>query len=537
MNGVCRAEWKEALLIGIDVGSSHCKVGLVEPSGKLARLETGPMTVQRGTGGQSYYEPEEVWQTVLQLLHRLIAGEPSAEAIGQSPHSYSALRSGVLAIGVSSMAESGVLLSRSTGRAYTRIIPWFDPRGANGLSLILDADSPQSIFARTGLHPAAKHSLAKLLWLQREGGGIPDDAVWLSVADFIVYRLTATMATDYTLAARTLCFDIRHRVWDRDWLRDFQLSAQLFPDPLPSGVPVGVLLPDVSERLGLSGQIPVCIAGHDHLCGLAGAGLPADTILNSVGTAETLLGLISPRELGKTEFDTGLAYGLHVTGDAMYWMGSLPMSGASVEWARRFLVGQDASYDAMLLLLRGVQAGEANAIYVPALAQSGAGPNWLQHGSLFGLTQLNDPAALLQVVLEGLCFEVQYIRSQAERALSRRIERFSVIGGGARSREWLQIKADITGCVIDVLPAPESAVVGAALVAARGSKLITASQRSEDLQALSREPGQTRIWPQIERQSAYRRIYEDRYLPLRSLAQEGLQSRASVFWHGGDSHE
>ncbi|QSO51569.1 hypothetical protein JZ785_22615 [Alicyclobacillus curvatus] len=532
------------MLIGIDVGSTHCKVGLVHLDGALQCVETSSMHLHQSADGGSFYDPDEVWRAVLGLLETVVA-RASSRIEGKSASPLATIRGfahaggiHIEAIGVASMAESGVLVSRSTGKAMSPLIPWFDQRPAPYVPVIQGAESELALFSRTGLHPAVKHGLTKLLWLKDKQGGISDDAVWLSTADYVVYRLTGVIATDYTLAARTLAFDIRHRVWDQNWLQNFHFNPRLFPEAMPSGTPAGALLTEYAELLGQDGThpIPVSVSGHDHLCGMVGTGLAGDnSVLNSVGTAETLLGTTSIRELGKTEFHTGLVYGLHVTGDRMYWLGSLPMSGGSVDWARQLLLGTASSYEDLHTFMKHLAGARADAIYVPPLSYLGAIPEVLRHGALFGVTLAHQHTEIFQAVLEGLCFEVEFIRRQAMNALGRSVLNFSAVGGGAKNPHWLQVKANVTGCSIDVLATTESTVVGAALVAARGAGIAiekeTKTKTGTDLGRRGTtvtEPVDvttfTQVHPDAKQHQDYQHIYESKYLPLRKLVQNGVRT-------------
>src|SRR5690606_25485205 len=92
----------------------------------------------------------------------------------------------------------------------------------------------------------------KLLWLRVREAAVPERAVWLSVADYIVYRLTGEIATDYSLAGRTYAFSLAEGEWDGEWLAQFGLAPELFPRPVAAGTLVGRVRPNVGTESGLA---------------------------------------------------------------------------------------------------------------------------------------------------------------------------------------------------------------------------------------------------------------------------------------------
>src|SRR5690606_4252800 len=99
------------------------------------------------------------------------------------------------------------------------------------------ADDPRRRFAQTGIFPGYKNSLAKILRLREQQPGITQGACWLSVADYIAYRLTGVPGTDYSLAGRTYAFSLPDAGWDEEWLQAFDLAPDLFPPATASGTP------------------------------------------------------------------------------------------------------------------------------------------------------------------------------------------------------------------------------------------------------------------------------------------------------------
>jgi xylulokinase len=377
-------------------------------------------------------------------------------------------------------------------------------------------------FRRSGVYPTFKCSLAKLLWLRERQSARLDGAVWLSTADYLVFRLTGQLATDYSLAGRTYAFDLATRRWDGAWLKEFGLAEDLFPRALPSGARAGSVTAAGEAASGLPAGTPVAVAGHDHVAAaLAGGAIAPGRVFDSMGTAETLLGALEARPLGEGELASGLSYGAHVVPGLAYWMGGLSASGGSIEWLRGVLRDPPLNYEDLeaLLARHGDQPGEV--LYFPYLSGSGAPHTDPQApGAFVGLRASHQRADLIQAVLEGTAYELEFIRRAAEGVLGEPIRTIHAAGGGTRNRRWLQIKADVSGCRFEALPVADATVLGAALVAGLGEGVFADAAQAWSALSAARP---TVYEPRLDAHARYRQLYEDGYLlfqgPLRQFGQ------------------
>ncbi len=504
-------------LLGVDIGTTHCKAGLfVEIEGRLQLAATHglPTVTRHSPDGYAYYDPQELWETVSACMRRAL------EAGGSQR---------VAAIGVSSMAETGLLVEQSSGAARSMMLPWFDQSATQQAALLGRHGDPAHLrkrFLESGIYPTFKCSLAKILWLRDQQPSIMEGAVWLPAASYIAYRLTGRMASDYSLAGRTYAFQIGPKRWDEDWLQEWGLKTTNFPEVLPAGTPIGASMEKVLP--GLQAGVPVSVTGHDHVCAAFAAGaIRPGLVFDSMGTAESFLGAHETGELGEAEYRSGLSYGCHVASGYGYWMGGLSASGGSVEWFRSLLGDKPLSYDEVDALLEQAGLEPSGILYFPYLAGSGSphsDPDL--RGALVGLSSRHGRADILKAVLEGTAYELEYIRRAAERSLGIPIQRILAAGGGTRNRHWLQIKADVFGCHLDALSMPEATILGAALLAGLG-----AGEFTDEEAALRARPTMdvASYSPDPERHKAYKYLFEEGYLPmqqpLRDLARQRIYSR------------
>ena len=490
------------MLLAVDIGTTHCKAGLFALDGTALKIATRPMVTHRASSGEAYFDPELLWATTCEVIQDAAARAGS-----------------IAAIGIASMAETGLLVNRRTGTARSFFVPWFDTASQPQADLISSRSDALERFLKTGVRVSFKCSLAKLLWLRARDESLLHDAIWLSAADYIAYRLTGKFGTDCSLAGYTFVFRVDQRTWDADWLREWHLSPELFPPASLSGTPVGGLRSEVATSLGLAADIPVAICGHDHATAAFAMNVTSPgKVFDSMGTAETLIGALPERPLTESDFRSGLIYGCHVARGRGFWLGSLSASGGSVEWLRAQLSDKLLSYDEIDALVASARVEPTGILYFPYLV--GSGPphtDPLVRGAFIGLSASHGRADLLKAVLEGTVYEVEFIRRTGEQITGQRIPALVAAGGGTRNRAWLQIKADVSGCRIEASAEPEATLLGAALVVGIGIGLY--ASESEAFSGLRLNPVEV-FQPDMERHAIYQRLYQQGYL----MFQEALRN-------------
>lgn len=289
-------------LLGIDVGTSWVKAALVTPDGgeePAQRVATPWRPVPTGAEAG----PEHLLEAAIEAARRALAAAPR--------------RSRVLAIGVTGMAESGVLLD-AAGRPLAPVIAWHDRRGAREAERL--AAGLPGFAARTGLPPSATCSLVKHAHLAAEHG--LRGRRWLNVPEWIVHRLGGEMVAELSLAARTGYLDLAPRGWWSEALAWAGAAAGFLPEPVVAGADCGRARPPWARGAVLT------VAGHDHTCAAYGAGATGEgEVLDSCGTAEALVrALPAPvREaVVAASVGRGLNVGWHVLPGLMSMIGGFP---------------------------------------------------------------------------------------------------------------------------------------------------------------------------------------------------------------------
>lgn len=485
------------MLLSIDAGTTHCKAALFEPNGRLVAVASRPSPLAMARDRE--IDPLTLWTVVDTVVS--LATQQVREGEGRTVS--------IACIGIASMAETGVLVDRQSGSVLTPLIPWFDTASRPQTRQLQTLRDPRTQFLKTGVHLLPKHGITKLRWLLDTGRvDARASAVWLSAADFLVFQMTHQFATDPTLAARTGAFDIDEMAWDTSWLETCGIPPEWFPSVIPSGEPIGRLSTRLTTAWGLSTSPSVAIAGHDHLCALyAFAHLLPRCTLDSMGTAETLIGQMPSRPLTSGDYGSGLLFGNHVDGRHRFWLGSLSSSGAAVEWFRRQLCQPALSYPEFMALLQSESQGPTGILYVPYIDSERLGPS----GVFAGLKQTHTRGQMARAVLEGTAYAMEYIRRQAQVALSQSIEDLIAVGGGTRNAVWLQIKADVSGTRVLVPQVEEATLLGAAVLAGVKAGLYPSQVEAGRSMVV---PQMTEVIPDASRHDQYQAQFIDRYLPL-----------------------
>lgn len=297
---------RDLLLAGVDVGTSSCKAAVCTAEGREVSHGRAPLA-WRSTAEGTETEPGLVLSAVRAALAEALAGAPEGP---------------VAALGVASMAETGVLLGRD-GDPVAPLIAWHDGRD-HEQARRLAADLGTEFGTGTGLPLGTQWSLTKHRWL-RDHTTAPRRAVRrLNIAEWVVYALGGEQASEYSLASRTGWLRLRDRTWWPSTLDWSGADVSLLPPLVQAGTALGRASADrAGDRL--AGAV-LTVAGHDHQAAAVGAGAAGDgDVLDSCGTAEALVRTVpAPLPEGAVAELTahGVTVGWHALPDRLSVLGA-----------------------------------------------------------------------------------------------------------------------------------------------------------------------------------------------------------------------
>jgi xylulokinase len=438
-------------LLGIDVGTTNLKALVFDTAGVQIAWASRPTPVRQPRAGWAEHDPEALWQAVAAVVRQALGQVDPARVRG---------------VAVASMAEAGLLLD-AAGQPVTPFIAWYDSRSDPQYRRWLEQFGEERFRLIAGNRPNPIFGVFKLQWLRdHDPAAYAAAARWLHVADYIAFRLCGLKATDYSLATRTMLFDLPRLCWSDELIAAAELRADLLPELVPAGTLLGGVTQAAAEATGLPAGVAVGGGGHDHICGALAAGASQEGIgLDSMGTAEPAFLTLDTLRLGTTSETASCRFSAHVARGKYCAMKGIRSSGAAVAWSGGLLelgAADLPSYQRMQAAASQAPPGSRGVFFLPRLAP-------IDRGAFVGLTAQAGPAELARAVYEGLAYEWRAYLEAIEQVTHSHAATIRLIGGGAQTALWVQIKADVLGRPLQVLDLRETTALGAALLAGQAA--------------------------------------------------------------------
>jgi xylulokinase len=429
-----------ALLVGIDLGTQSTKAVVCDE--RLVVLGAG-----RVAYAPSFPQPgwaEQDSQLWLDALAPAIAD--ALAAAGRAP-------TDVAAMAVTGQLD-GMIAVDEHGAALGPCLPWLDRRATAELPALDLA----RFLAITGQVPDASHLAAKARWWDRTHRVIPAHAFHQPVS-FVVEQLSGERVMDPSLASTTMLWDLDGSTWSSELCAAFEIEPARLPSVAPAASVAGALSARGATLTGLPAGIRVAVGTGDDFTAPLGAGLASGELVCVIGPAEVVgaRAASAVRDGGRlVETHAYPAGGFFVENPG--WL-----SGGALAWLGG-LLHLDA--DAIDAAAASAPPGAAGVAFLPALGGAMT-PVWDPdaRGAFVGLTPAHGAPHLCRAVYEACAYAM---RDVAERiaGLGIPLASLRLLGGGARSRAWAQIRADASGLPAALPADVDTAPVGAALCAA-----------------------------------------------------------------------
>src|SRR4051794_26650920 len=434
-------------VIGVDVGSQSVKAVVADDQGRALATASAPCTMRHPAGGWAEQDPGD-W------TRALIA------AVRQARTSAGLGRDDVTMLGLACQVDGLVALDVRLRPVRPAII-WLDRRATEQSAALAEAVGEPEIVGRTGLNPDASHIAPKAMWLRDVEPANFAATRWLASAGAHMSGwLTGEVAHDHAHASSTLLYDLRRRAWDEDLVDHAGLDAASLPAIRPAGMVLGTLLPEVADVLGLSRHCQVIVGtGDDHAGALGAGALEPGVIVDITGTAEPVA---VPSREAVLDDERMIETHAHAVDQMLLVENPGFVSGGSTRW---WAQTQGIPQAELFGLAALAPAGSDGALFLPTLSGSTA-PRWngRMRGCFAGLALSHDAAHMARAVLEGCAYALRDIVDRFA-ALELAGEEVRVVGGGARSPLWLQIKADVTNRPVRAVLSECATSTGAAMLA------------------------------------------------------------------------
>jgi xylulokinase len=423
---------REAAILGIDLGTTEVKTGLVTLDGRLLGLtRSGYRTDTAAAAGRAEQDPEAWWGALVTSVRRLVSSAPAE----------------VIAIAVDGHGPTLVAVD-AAGHPTRPAIIWQDSRAT--------AEAGE-LAAATGLSGWSLAGLPAALWVERHEPAVAAATCWyLATWDFLGLRLTGRPATSLVSGQPFPSASI---------LDAAGVPSSRVPPPAEASTVLGELLADAAGQLALEPGIPVVAGLVDAWASFHGAGMTAKGDAIDVGGAAGGFGVYwdTPLEVAGSFATIAPLPGLFSVGGAM------AATGRAIDWFRTQVVAGVDSTEVLLEEAAATPPGADGVLFLPYLAGERS-PIWdpAARGAFVGLTLDHRRGHLTRAILEASAFAIRHV-AEPILAAGVAVDEMRVCGGPARSETWNQVKADVTGFTVAVPAVLESAVLGAAVLGATGA--------------------------------------------------------------------
>ncbi|MEA2012185.1 MAG: FGGY-family carbohydrate kinase, partial [Verrucomicrobiota bacterium] len=331
----------------------------------------------------------------------------------------------------------------------------------------------KELYNITGYTAHAMFTLFKLLWLRKNKPKIwQNTSKFLCFEDLLQYKLGIEPAISWSLAGRTMMFDIKKHCWDDSILKKLELDSEKLARPTKSGSIVGVIPIKVAEKLGLENEVKVVAGGHDQSCGALGAGVTREGLaMYATGTIECITPAFSRPSQSDSLFLNNLCT-YDYTIDQTYTTVAFSLTGGNMlKWIRdvfgyeELLSAKKTGTNPYELLLEKMSSNPTNLLVLPHFTPTGT-PYFdsKAYGAILGLSLSTDKGDIIRALLEGVAFEMR-LNIDILNASNIKIKELRAIGGGAKSSIWTQLKADVLNKPIVNVKVTEAGCLGAAALA------------------------------------------------------------------------
>jgi xylulokinase len=309
--------------------------------------------------------------------------------------------------------------------------------------------------------------LASLLWLRENE---PEhyqriDSVVLP-KDYLRYALCGHIGTEITDASSTLAFDTARMEWAYELLSRLGIRQEIFP---PCGLPTdiaGYVTREAARETGLSEGTPLVYGGADQPMQAIGNGIiKSGRISVTIGTGGQVFGFSETPRLNPLLNTHTFC---HALPRSWYILGATLSAGLSMRWFKENILEDPASFENISSLAAEVEPGSEGLVFLPYLTGERT-PHLDPHAKaiLFGLTLRHKKPHLVRAIMEGVAFSLRESLDILS-SLDLPMETIIASGGGARSKTWLQVQADVFGRPVFTTNTIEQACTGAAIVAGVG---------------------------------------------------------------------
>lgn len=439
-------------IAGLDIGTTGCKLTVFDQDGAYLDKAYQDYPIKRQKG-EHEVDAEAIMEGVLSVMKEIGRKHPD-----------------IAGIGVTSFGETFVLADEYGTPLHPAML-YTDPRGAEECKELEEKMGSRTIASITGLKPHEMYSIAKIMWLKRNKPEIYQKAkhVFL-MQDYVVFGLTGNAQIDYSLATRTMAFDITSLKWSEDIFRYARIDIGLMSKAVPTGTEAGTILPEIAEKTGLSAKTKIVSISHDQVAAAVGAGaFDSDKAVDGAGTVECITPIYDGLPDLDVMYNGNFAVVPYVIPGKYVCYAFSYTGGALIQWCVDTLAKKEKELSAA----QGISVNEflegdfhepTGMLVLPHFA--GAATPYMDTGAkgvIVGLTAATTLHEIYRACMEGVVYEMYLNKEYLEKS-GVHFQMLHATGGGAKSQVWMQMKADMLNLPVTALETADAGTVGSAML-------------------------------------------------------------------------
>lgn len=427
---------------GLDIGTTGCKLSVYDFKGNFVFNSYKEYEVSR-LNGEHEIDAEIIFSSVCEVIRDVTS------------------RYEMASIGVTTFGETFVLVDENDTVLFPSML-YTDPRGEKECESLSCLLSENKLIKITGVKPHQMYSLPKIIWLKNN---YPDIFAKIKrimlIEDYIVYKLTGNAYIDYSLAARTMAFDIKNKCWSDEILKASGVDKSLFSTPVPAGNIAGEMKNALKTKFGIKNDIKIINGSHDQVAAAVGAGIfNVGETIDGTGTVECVTPVFDKIPENDSLYNEGYSVVPYVF-DGTYVCYALSFTGGAVlKWYRDNFSKETEYFE----LDKKTKNEPTGILVMPHFA--GAANPYMDNGSkaaVLGLTLEHNDSDFYKALMEGVTYEIMLnIEHLEDSGIKPKI--LCATGGGAYSNVWLQIKADILNRTVIAIEAKEAGACGTCML-------------------------------------------------------------------------
>lgn len=437
------------LYIGIDLGTSSVKLLLMDETGTIKNIVSKDYPLSFPKNGWSEQNPQHWYDQSIKGIKELVEPFDKSQVAG---------------ISFGGQMHGLVVLDKNDDIIRPAIL-WNDGRTGKETEYLNNVIGKKRLSDYTANIAFAGFTAPKILWMKNnEPENFEKIEKIMLPKDYLAYKLSNTFCTDVSDASGMLLFDVENKCWSAEMMEICGVKESQLPKIYESYEVVGTLTKEVAKELGLSENVKIIAGAGDNAAAAIGTATVGDGMCNiSLGTSGTVF--IASEKFG---VDDNNALHSFAHADGNYHLMGCMLSAASCNkwWIEEILQTKD--YNNELNNIKNL--GKNKVFFLPYLmGERSPHNNPDARGCFIGMSMDTTRREMSQAVLEGVAFALRD-SFEVAKSLGIEINSTKICGGGAKSKIWVEIIANVLNIDVEKIDIEEGPALGAAMLAAVGCK-------------------------------------------------------------------